>query len=75
MEEFVDHEDDYLFDSHYHFDRHHDDLPTFRSFIGDHVPSWIAHEIMDPEDMYWYGRKVWITSLMGHTGTFNLAGP
>ena len=40
-------DDDYLFDRN----------PTFRSFIGDHVPDWIADEPMDPEDMYWYGKE------------------
>lgn len=49
-------DDDYLFDRDY--DDYDDyDQPTFGSFIGDHVPDWIAHEPMDPEDMYWYGKE------------------
>lgn len=55
LEEVVDHDDDYLFDPHR--DLYHYEQPTFRSFIGEGVPSWIANEPMDSEDMYWYGKE------------------
>lgn len=55
LEEVVDHDDDYLFDPHR--DLYHYEQPTFRSFIGEWVPSWIANEPMDSEDMYWYGKE------------------
>ena len=61
LEELVDHEDDYLFDTHYHFDRHDTDdreQPTFGSWIGnDFVPGWLRNEPMDPQDMYWCGKE------------------
>ena len=67
LEEVVDHNDDYLFDPHR--DLYHYEQPTFRSFIGEGVPSWIANEPMDSEDMYWYAKKEWNTSTVGRTGT------
>ena len=57
LEEVIDHDDDYLFDDHYRFDRHDYERPTFGSYLEEGCPSWIANEPMDSEDMYWYFKE------------------